>query len=205
VYAVSDPVLANGPLAPDRLAAATPGSGKSRVSLILRWCLGLVGLAQFMLGMAQVGRVSADGHDHGAGVSATHLWHESAAWNIALGAGFGWIALRRARSEALLPLLTAFVAMLVLLSLNDIVAGNVDATRLISHGFVVVGYVALVVLPRPRFDLDDPPAGRRRWPPRPMLPGGRTEASTTDSVVRPPLRLVTRAVPAPSSRWSRAA
>ncbi len=36
-------------------------------------------------------------------VSSAHLRHESAAWNVALGAGFGWIAVRRSRPAGLVP------------------------------------------------------------------------------------------------------
>ena len=41
-----------------------------------------------------------------------HLWHESAAWNVAVGAAFLFIALRRNRPSGLVPMLTAFVGML---------------------------------------------------------------------------------------------
>jgi predicted anti-sigma-YlaC factor YlaD len=207
--AVADPPPSLGArLDPQALAAAAPGSGRHRIAVGLRWFLGLLGLAQFLLGMAQVSLLSSGGHDHSDGVSPAHLWHESAAWNIAIGAGFGWIALRRTRPAALIPLLTAFVAMLLLLSVNDLWLGAVDTARLLSHGLVLTGYLVLLTLSRPRFDFGDPPAERR---PRPRLPVSGDAGSTPEPravPVRPPLRLVTRSTrawPAPSMRSDRAA
>jgi predicted anti-sigma-YlaC factor YlaD len=140
-----------------------------RLAAVLRVLLGVLGLAQFVLGMAQVGAVATGAHAHGSGqpgaaLTAGHLWHESAAWNVAIGAGFAWIALRRVRPAGALPMLTAFVALLGLLSAGDIAAGMVDALRLLSHGFVLAGYLIVVALSHPRLDLG-PPAGRRgrRW------------------------------------------
>src|SRR5207244_1511995 len=78
--------------------AAAPGPGRRRVADGLRVLLGLLGLAQFGLGMAQLSAF-ASVHEHlGLGpADSSHLWHESAAWNVAIGAGFGWIAGRRSR------------------------------------------------------------------------------------------------------------
>ncbi|MBX6358416.1 MAG: zf-HC2 domain-containing protein [Micromonosporaceae bacterium] len=190
-------------LAPERLAAAAPGPANYRLAMGLRWLLGLLGLGQFLLGIAQVSALSATGHEHLGGLSPAHLWHESAAWNIAVGAGFGWIALRRTPPNALLPLLTAFVVMLVLLSVNDVLVGTVDGARLVSHALVAVGYLVLVALSRPRFDFGDPPAYRRPGPVRPV--GDRARGQTPRPATtgpRPPLRLVTRAQPAPTARRS---
>lgn len=210
--AVPEPEPVSERLAPERLAAAAPGPGNYRLAMGLRWLLGLLGLGQFLLGIAQVSVLSGAGHEHGGGLSPDHLWHESAAWNIALGAGFGWIALRRTPPNALLPLLTAFVVMLVLLSANDVWVGTVDGARLVSHALVAVGYLVVVVLSRPRFDFGDPPSGRR---PNPVRPEGDRARATSPRPApagrRPPLRLVTRAHPAPSARlsvvarWDRAA
>jgi len=200
--AVPDPGPVSERLAPERLAAAAPGPGQRRLAMGLRWLLGLLGFGQFLLGITQVS-LSGTRHAHGGGLSPAHLWHESAAWNIAIGAGFAWIALRRTPPSALLPLLTAFVVMLMLLSANDVWVGTVDGARLVSHALVVAGYLAVVALSRPRFDFGDPPAQRR---PGPVLPVGdrarpeRTRPASAEP--RPPLRLVTRAHTAPSPRAS---
>ncbi len=129
--------------------------------------LGAFGAAQFVLGILQAAGSAAQ-HDHGSdsplGVNPGHLWHESAAWNVAIGAGFAWIALRRGRPNGALPMLTAFVALLGLLSINDITAGRVDGLRLLSHGFVVAGYAIVVALCRPSLDPGPPPPRRQGTP-----------------------------------------
>jgi predicted anti-sigma-YlaC factor YlaD len=157
------------------LAATAPAQAKKpekkkrpRLSKALRMALGAFGAAQFVLGILQTVGSAGVGHDHdGSSVNPGHLWHESAAWNVAIGAGFAWIALRRSRPSGTLPMLTAFVALLALLSVNDIAQGRVDTLRLLSHGFVVAGYVIVVALCRPSLDPGKPPAGRQgppwRW------------------------------------------
>jgi predicted anti-sigma-YlaC factor YlaD len=156
------------------------------VATALRVGLGVLGLAQFTLGMAQVAGLPAVGHQHVAGVSTGHLWHESAAWNVAIGAGFVWIAARRTRTAGVLPILTAFVALLALLSVDDFGAGRVDLLRLLSHGFVLAGYLIMVVLSRPAVGPDRPPAeGDRPGEPATGAAGGRRDVAP-----RPRLRLI---------------
>ncbi|MEV0562305.1 zf-HC2 domain-containing protein [Dactylosporangium sp. NPDC050588] len=124
--------------------------GRARVVLALRVLLGGFGAAQFMLGIAQVTTAATASDLHGDG--AGHLWHESAAWNVAIGAGFGWIASRRGRPAGALPMLTAFVGLLALLSVNDLLAGRVETERLLSHAFVLAGYAIVIALTRPALD-----------------------------------------------------
>lgn len=159
-------IATTSPAISDEVLAAAPGPTRRRVASACRAALGLVGLAQFMLGMAQVSVFSASTHDHEV-VSSAHLWHESAAWNVAIGAGFGWIALRRSRPAGLIPSLTAFVTLLTLLSVNDLITSRVDATRLFSHALVIAGYLIVLLITHPSFDFGDPPTGRqrpaRRW------------------------------------------
>jgi predicted anti-sigma-YlaC factor YlaD len=123
--------------------------------------LAAVGAVQLILGLAQVGGGAASAHVH-VGVDATpgHLWHESAAWNVAVGAGYLFLALRRNRPTGLVPMLTAFVGMLLLLSVNDLTAGRVDGTRLVSHGFVILGYLLVVALSRVNPEAARPPGAR---------------------------------------------
>lgn len=138
--------------------AAPPAAPRRRAAGALYAALGLVGAVQLVLGLAQVGGGTTGAHSHaGAGLTATsgHLWHESAAWNVALGAGFLLVGLRRSRPTGLVPMLTAFVAMLVLLSTNDLTTGKVDVQRLVSHGFVLAGYAIVIALSRRAVD----PAG----------------------------------------------
>jgi len=176
----------------DDLLAVAPGPARARLAVTLRIALGVVGVAQFLLGTAQIAAVGDTGHPNGLevvlGGGPDHLWHESAAWNVALGAGFAWIAMRRTRSLGLLPTLTAFVAVLTLLSANDMIAGRVDVGRIVSHGLVLAGYLIILGLSQPALDPGEPPTQRRRgtaaWratfdeddrpaPPRLRLVGGR--------------------------------
>ncbi|MFC7529370.1 zf-HC2 domain-containing protein [Actinoplanes sp. GCM10030250] len=131
------------------------------VGAALYVALALVGTVQLILGLTQVGGGVSAGHEH-TGLNATpgHLWHESAAWNVAVGAGYLFIALRRTRPTGLVPMLSAFVAMLLLLSVNDLTGGRVDVTRLVGHGFVIVGYLLVVALSRGAGGAVRPPGDR---------------------------------------------
>lgn len=141
---------------------------KRRLVGALRVLLGGFGAAQFVLGIAQAAN-AATAHVHQTG----HVFHESAAWNVAIGAGFAWIATRRATPAGALPMLTAFVALLALLSTSDLLAGTVETARLVSHGFVLAGYAIVVALSRPALDPGRPPADRQgppwRWRRPPAL------------------------------------
>jgi predicted anti-sigma-YlaC factor YlaD len=145
-------ILAAAPLSPPRKLVTT---GRLYVALAG------VGAVQLILGLTQVGGGASGAHVH-TGLNATpgHLWHESAAWNVAVGAGLLFIALRRSRPSGLVPMLTAFVGMLLLLSVNDLSAARVDATRLVSHGFVIAGYLLVVALSRSTAGPAQPPGSR---------------------------------------------
>lgn len=147
---------------PPATVDAAPGRTRGRVTLGLRIALATVGFAQFLLGAAQIAGVGAAAHVHVDG--AGHLWNESAAWNLALGAGFAFVAFRRTRPSGLVPMLTAFVVVLVLLSAGDTLAGEVGGGRLASHALLVVGYLITVALSRPTLDPGEPPSSRGwRW------------------------------------------
>ncbi|MEV4544339.1 zf-HC2 domain-containing protein [Micromonospora echinaurantiaca] len=145
------------------LPAPAPHRRRQRLVLTLRAALGLIGALQVLLGLAQIGRGAAGEHAHSAAgaLASGHLWHESAAWNVAVGAGFLFVAARRTRPTGLVPTLSAFVGTLVLLSVNDLVIGRVDTARLVSHGFLLAGYAIVVAMSRPR-RRPDGPANRGR-------------------------------------------
>jgi len=182
---LSAAILAALPPAP----AATRPAWRIGLPAALYLALALVGAVQLILGLAQVGGAASSGHVH-AGLDATpgHLWHESTAWNVAVGAGFLFIALRRSRPTGLVPMLTAFVGMLLLLSVNDLSAARVDAARLVSHGFVLVGYLIVVALSRVTGGSARPPGDREA--------GGIgwhfVEDAVAEEPARPALRLVPR-------------
>ena len=60
----------------------------------------------------------------------------------------------------LIPMLTAFVGMLLVLSLNDLTGDRVDGTRLISHGFLILGYLLVVALSKVPGGFATPPGQR---------------------------------------------
>jgi len=162
---------------------------RARLCAALYVALAAVGAVQLVLGLTQVGGGAA-GHVH-TGLDATpgHLWHESAAWNVAVGAGYLFIALRRNRPTGLVPMLTAFVGMLLLLSVNDLTAGRVDGTRLVSHGFVILGYLLVVTLSRVAPGSAQPPGSRLSGGSGWRLADGGPEPEPTPA---PTLRLVPR-------------
>lgn len=77
-----------------------------------------------------------------------HASHESAAWNVALGAAFLAVAIKPARAPGTLPILATFVAVLAVLSLPDLADGAVDGARLASHLGVVTGLLLTALCAR---------------------------------------------------------
>ncbi|MFG1914480.1 zf-HC2 domain-containing protein [Micromonospora sp. NPDC048898] len=154
--------------------------GRGKLVAGLRAALGLLGAVQLVLGLAQVGRGATADHLHPTG---QHLWHESAAWNVAVGAGFLFVAVRRSPPAGLLPMLSAFVGTLLLLSVNDLATGSVGGERLVSHGFLVVGYLITVVLSRPGLRPGGPAPQRQPAPSRWRF--GADEVDRPLRVVRP--------------------
>ncbi|MFI5894181.1 zf-HC2 domain-containing protein [Actinoplanes sp. NPDC051513] len=190
-------------------AAETMPAPKRRFPLAAALYVALagVGAVQLILGLTQVGGGFAGSHVHAAGLDATpgHLWHESAAWNVAVGAGYLFIALRRSRPSGLVPMLTAFVGMLLLLSVNDLTGGRVDSTRLVSHGFVILGYLLVVALSKIAGGFAAPPGARSDgwsgWRARFM----DDEDEPAILTARPGLRLVPRGPMTAEHRHDRAA
>lgn len=136
----------------EAVLAAVPRSRRPRLVTALRILLGLVGLAQ--LDIAVVGVLTAQSAGHGSqvvmleGASIAHLAHESAAWNLALGVGFLWIAWRSSRTSGMVPTLATFVAVLAALVVLDVMAGRVDPERFLLHGLVALGLILVMVLDR---------------------------------------------------------
>jgi predicted anti-sigma-YlaC factor YlaD len=150
----------------DEVLAVAPRPARLGLARMLRGALAVVGGSQLLLGLVQMTAYLPATHPHVDGAGSYHLWHESAAWNVAIGAGFLWTAMRRVPASALVPVLTAFVALLTLLSANDLWSGTVEPERLLSHGLVVAGYVILMVLTRPALAGAGPPSGPDGGPPR---------------------------------------
>ncbi len=166
--------------------------GRVSLATLLFLALAVVGAVQLILGLDQIGGgVVAGAHVHtGADTTSGHLWHESAAWNVAIGTGYLFIALRRTRPTGLVPMLTAFVGMLLLLSVNDLTGDRVDGTRLISHGFVIGGYLLVVALSKVPDGFATPPGQRAE-----VGSGWRARFADEDEEVTAPVRPGLRLVP----------
>lgn len=138
----------------------------------LRVALGLVALVQGGLGLAEL--LGADvGHaGHGGLAAAAHLGNESAAWNVAVGIGLLWAALRPATAAGLLPALSGFVVVLGIVSGVDLTTGQVALGRVASHGLVVAG-LALLFAVRRQHKRRPAPHSADRLP----VPGGTVTSS----------------------------
>jgi predicted anti-sigma-YlaC factor YlaD len=95
---------------------------------------------------------------------AVHAAHESAAWNLALGASFLAVAVKPARAVGTLPILGTFVLVLSVLSIPDIADGTVGEGRLISHAAVVLGLVLVTLMSRSQRLVPVPGAGLQSAP-----------------------------------------
>ncbi|MGI8666525.1 MAG: zf-HC2 domain-containing protein [Jatrophihabitans sp.] len=85
---------------------------------------------------------------HAPMAMGAHAAHESAAWNLAMGASFLAVAVKPARATGALPILATFVSVLAVLSVPDLLAGAVEAARLASHAGVVAGLVLFALMSR---------------------------------------------------------
>jgi predicted anti-sigma-YlaC factor YlaD len=136
----------------EAVLAAAPRARRPRLVTVLRVLLGLVGLAQAELALvSMLGPHTSDPGAQGIvlqGASPAHLAHESAAWNLALGVGFLWVAWRSSRTSGMVPMLSTFVAVLTVVVVMDAMAGAVDLVRLLGHGLVVLGLILMIALDR---------------------------------------------------------
>lgn len=134
-------LVREAPRVPDlteRILTEVPAPSPQRWGL--RIALALVALVQSGLGFAEL--LGADvGHAEHDGMMAmaAHLGNESGAWNLAVGFGLLWAALRPATASGLLPALAGFVAVLGLMSGLDLADGQVTVSRVLSHGLLVAG------------------------------------------------------------------
>lgn len=123
------------------VAAAAPPAPRRGGAGAVRLALGAVGIGQCALAVSGVVVAGGGG--------AAHVSHESAAWNLALGVGFLWVATGTVRrTSGLVALVGAFVGVLGVLSVLDLAGGRVDPARLATHLLVVAGFVLLLALQR---------------------------------------------------------
>lgn len=130
--------------AAQRPAPAPAGVSSSRQ--IWRWLLGLVALVQASVGLSELLGISRMGMRMSS--DSEHLFNESTAWNVALGVGFAVAAVWPRLANGLLPTLGVFLAVLVGVSVIDLINGAADLTRVGSHVVVLLGMALLVMVHR---------------------------------------------------------
>lgn len=113
---------------------------------VWRVLLGVAALAQLTLGMSEILGVVHGLHvPDGAG---RHLFNESSAWNVALGAGFAGAALWPRLAAGLLPTLGIFTAILLVMSIADLTGGHVGGARVATHAVLVAGLIVMFMVDR---------------------------------------------------------
>ncbi|HST47624.1 zf-HC2 domain-containing protein [Jatrophihabitans sp.] len=148
---LSEPILREAGLPAARLLRRRRGLQAALIALAgLQWAVSVPGMWGESVGMAAMHM-------------GTHQAHESAAWNVAVGAALLAVALRPARAAGTVPILLAFVAVLSMLSVPDLLDGAVTAARLASHAGVALGLLLVIALAR---------AERVPGPRRPAVPAG---------------------------------
>lgn len=131
----------------DRVLARAPRSRDWSLTTPLRLILTVIGLGQLCLGVAHIYGATEIAHHHTlAGATLSHFSREFAAWNIALGIGFVWVAMRTSRAPGLVPTLTVFVLLLTALEVFDIAHGHIGPGRLVSHTLVQAGFIVVLIL-----------------------------------------------------------
>ena len=138
-----------------------PGARIRRYRRWLRAVLAVLGLVQWALAMPGL-----FGNSVGMQMSM-HAAHESAAWNLALGASFLAVAVKPVRAVGTLPILATFVLVLGVLSIPDLADGTVGGARLASHLGVVLGLVMVTLMSR----------SERLLPPRGAAQGGESDTA----------------------------
>ena len=160
-------IAAPGPDLVDAVLAAAPPPRTVTVSRVARVLLAVVAVGQMGLSLGSLLAVNVASTAAHAGMplggaTMAHMSHEAAAWNLAIGAGFLWVSLQSTRSAGLVPVLSAFVGVLTLLSVVDLVLGRVEVVRLLSHVLVVAGLALVLLLDRRRRSGGGSTPGARR-------------------------------------------
>jgi predicted anti-sigma-YlaC factor YlaD len=163
-----------------------------RWRLPLRVALAVVALAQLSLGLVSL--IGPLGMSPAMPDSA-HMNHEEAAFNIAFGIALLTIVWNGRRAAGQIPVLTAFVLVLAVSSIFDLLDGEVTWSRLATHLPVVLGLVLSVAIGRLAPTQPGPRAETR--------PPGRAEprrASAALRAIAPFLPRHDRHAPPPAAR-----
>ncbi|TCP54155.1 putative anti-sigma-YlaC factor YlaD [Tamaricihabitans halophyticus] len=124
---------------------APPNPGRERLRLLLRVLLAVLAVGQLVIGTLQIVFGEAPPGEPGHTAFA-HAGNMNAAWNIGLGIGFAWITYRTDRATGLLPTLTGCLAILTLLSVNDLLTGRALSGQLAVHSVALIGLVTVAAL-----------------------------------------------------------
>ncbi|MDQ2706616.1 MAG: hypothetical protein M3Z25_02805 [Actinomycetota bacterium] len=130
------------------LPQPSSSSRRPRWRNLARVALAVAGIAQVALGAwsLSVPHAAMDGHAGMLGAGLIHMSHEYSAWSIALGISF-LVGSRWTRHLAgALPVLASFVAVLIVVSAFDLIDGNVDPARVVSHTLIVLALGLIVVI-----------------------------------------------------------
>jgi predicted anti-sigma-YlaC factor YlaD len=125
---------------PRELPGAAVAARARLVGTALR--LALLALAVGQAGLAWPALMSGT-----AAMSApVHMAHESGAWNLAVAAAFLAVAAAPRLAAGALPFLGTFAALLVPVTLADLVAGRVQADRAVAHLLLLAGVVLVATI-----------------------------------------------------------
>ena len=133
---VADPV-------PDLASAVVAGAGDlrrqrrtARARIAVRFTLVAVAVAQLTLALPDL-----DGH--------VHSGNEAAAWGVAAAVGLLTAAASPRRVVGMLPVLSAAALVLVLITVHDVLDGQVHVEHELPHGLLVAGVGLLWLLRAP--------------------------------------------------------
>ncbi|QUH01650.1 zf-HC2 domain-containing protein [Saccharopolyspora erythraea] len=170
---------------PDLVDAVLAHAPRRRHRAVPRVALAVVAVAQLLLGALQMLGLGPHAHH---GMSA-HLFNESTAWNLAVGAGLLWAAARTRAVSGMLPLLSVFLVVLTGFSLHDLLAGVVSVDRVASHGLMLLGLGLLYTVHRTSSGGHPGGATAEDSDEQIGLSGHRTDVTgSTAASGRPPLR-----------------
>ncbi|GAA5086749.1 zf-HC2 domain-containing protein [Nocardia iowensis] len=152
-----------------RLRTALPSSRTAWTRIVL----GVLGVLQCALALAQLAGLDFGMSHHHAAEMTRHLLNESTAWSLAIGVGFIYCALRPYAAAGVLPVLGVLVAALTAFVVSDLYSGVVPMSRVLSHSVLVVALVLVVVVHRTRRPETSPPTSDRVPTDLVLPPGAR--------------------------------
>lgn len=156
----------------DRVDSAQPVSRRPHAA-VTRALLALTGLAQCGIGVAQLAGFDLGMPGSRADHMSGHLFNESTAWDLAIGIGMIYCALRTRAIGGLIPVLAGFAAVLSLFVAHDLAEGAMTIGRAASHLVVVAGLVLAVLVRIGEGRRRPPPDERRQADELGLPPGAR--------------------------------